>query len=170
MLQAWWAKVEPKCSFKRVPLSGGWASPDVRGETKTSGDLVTTAKRFPFSVEVKRRENWSMATLAKGLPSPVWGWWDQCQVAAKEMRAEPMLWFRKSHEPWRVMLPELYVIARLNGMPHDLQWNPVDLLRVRVGLHPIVVMGDALLAEDANVFAEDREPVRGNIPFRRRRR
>jgi hypothetical protein len=100
MLEAWWGQLEPGCRFKSTPLSGGWSSPDVREAFKTSGDLVTTATRFPFAIEVKRRENWSWETLRAGKPSPVLGWWKQAARQAEEMKSQPLLVFRHNNEPW----------------------------------------------------------------------
>jgi hypothetical protein len=105
---AWWQWLEPKAEFHRTPLSGGWASPTARAEFKTSGDLVTTATRFPFTVEVKAREGWSMENFFKGRPCPVWAWWNQAQAQAREQDGEPMLWCRHNREPWIVLLREGY--------------------------------------------------------------
>lgn len=108
----WWAKYEPKdadgkpIAFVRTPLSGGWGGPAVRAGFLASGDLMTTAKRWPFAVEVKRREGWGLANLINGRPCPVWGWWAQCRGAALEMRREPLMLFRKSHTEWKVMMRE----------------------------------------------------------------
>jgi Holliday junction resolvase len=105
MFEEWWGKVEPGCKFKKTPLSGGWSSPDVRREFQTSGDLVTTAKKFPFSVEVKRREKWSWASLYKGGRSPVWGWWLQAETQGAEMLKTPLLLVRHNREEWHVIFP-----------------------------------------------------------------
>lgn len=104
LLEAWWGQLEPGCKFKRTPVSGGWSSPDVRMAFQTAGDLVTTAKRFPWSVEVKRREGFDIENVRHGRRSPVWGWWEQTRKAAKEMGKEPMLWFRKNNSRWFLML------------------------------------------------------------------
>ncbi|MCH7846220.1 MAG: DUF91 domain-containing protein [Acidobacteria bacterium] len=55
MLQPWWQKIERSCAFVRTPVSGGWGGPSLRSEFRASGDLMTTAKLWPFAVEVKRR-------------------------------------------------------------------------------------------------------------------
>lgn len=104
-LEPWWAKLEPECKFVRTPLSGGWGGKEVRAGFKASGDLMTTAKRFPFAVEVKRREGWSWKTLLGSKKCPVWVWWHQAIGQAEEMGTEPTLWVRKNREPWFVMLP-----------------------------------------------------------------
>jgi hypothetical protein len=110
LLQAWWSQLEPGCIFKRTPSSGGWASPDARRGFQTSGDLVTTAKRFPFTVECKRREI-SLRNFLAWRPSPVWGWWMQAQRQAKEQGGEPMLLLRVSRGPWMMLLRAEYVLG-----------------------------------------------------------
>jgi hypothetical protein len=104
----WWDQVEPGCQFKRTPGSGGWATPEVRGEFKVAGDLTTTAKRWPFTVEVKRREGWVLANLYAAKPSPVWKWWRQACAAASEEGRTPILFLRKNARvpEWFVMVPE----------------------------------------------------------------
>lgn len=110
LLTAWWRQLEPTCIFHSTPQSGGWSSKDVRAEFKTSGDLVTTAKSFPFTIEVKRREQWVEHNLFLGKPSPVWGWWRQAlgQAAEQGAGAVPMLWLRHNREPWLVLVPEAW--------------------------------------------------------------
>lgn len=134
-LEAWWVKVEPEAKFVRTPLSGGWSTPQVRRDFRASGDIMTTAERFPFAVEVKRREGWSLATFVAGKRSPVWGWWREAQAEAAELRAEPMLWIRRNAERakgsekggtlppiWTVLLRRDYVRA-LDLPPPDLFWH-----------------------------------------------
>lgn len=109
MLAEWWVQLEPGCVFKRTPQSGGWSRPDARAEFRTSGDLVTTAKHFPFVVEVKRRERFSDQYL-QGRASPVWEWWRQAQRQAAEQGPEavPLLVFRRNREPWRALVSEAW--------------------------------------------------------------
>src|ERR1700690_1064541 len=83
---------------------------------KLSGDLCNTAEHFPFVVEVKRREAWSLDRLLKGKKSPVQGWWKQCCKSAEEMGGKPLLIFRKNKEPWLVM-----------GRVADLQFDAIFL-------------------------------------------
>lgn len=106
LLQKWWSRLEPGCIFKRTPLSGGWASPEARAGFKTSGDVITTAERWPWCVEIKRREGWSFDSLIAGhARSPVYGWWEQARTAAREIGAAPLLLFRQSRQPWYALTP-----------------------------------------------------------------
>lgn len=106
LFRAWWEPFEPGVLFARTPLSGGWGTAQGREAWRVSGDIMTTSTIWPWSVEVKRREAWSWQRVYDMAESPVWGWWRQCCRAAAEERRSPMLWFRKSREPWRVMVPE----------------------------------------------------------------
>lgn len=103
-LEEWWQRHEQGVQFVRTPLSGGWSSAKVRGEFRASGDLMTTSATFPFVVEVKRREAFSMERFLEGRQSPVWGWWAQACTAAKEQQGRPLLWLRKNGEPWALAL------------------------------------------------------------------
>ncbi len=107
---SWWAAVEPGCEFRSTPSSGGWATPQLRGHFKVAGDLTTTAKKWPFTVEAKRRENWVLSNLYAARQSPVWAWWKQACKAALEEGRVPILFLRRNTKPgqpveWFVMLP-----------------------------------------------------------------
>lgn len=112
-LKAWWAR-EEVAEFVRTPLSGGWGGKDLRAGFQASGDVMTTSRIFPFTIEVKRREGWSWLPLLAGKKSPVFGYWKQAVGQAEEQGGIPLLFFRKNREPWWMMLP--YVAARDSGM------------------------------------------------------
>lgn len=144
LVEEWWTTYEPEARFKRTPLSGGWGDATVRGAFNASGDLMTTSSTFPFCVEVKRRERWSVDRLMAGKASPVWSWWRQTQTAAEEMKLEPMMWFRHNRTPWLVMVRDFFA-ARLRsyGSP-AMSWGPLD---VDVGdAHPIVLRSASVLS------------------------
>jgi len=105
MLQSWWSQYED-CQFVKTPASGGWSTANVRSAFKASGDVMTTAQSFPFSVEVKRREGWSESNFMNGRKSPVWAWWHQACTQAHEMNVTPMMLFRRNRKPWWLMIPQ----------------------------------------------------------------
>ena len=80
--------------------------PKVRAEFKAASDIMTTAARFPWCVEVKRREGWSWTTLMSNRPSPIWKWWEQSKKDARVVALAPMLWFRHNREPWAIVLQD----------------------------------------------------------------
>lgn len=119
------------------------------------GDLMSNAKRWPFSVEVKRQEDWSVRELFTGRPSPVWGWWRQCQKDAAKTGREPMLWFRKNRRPWFVIMRRNYV-TRINGMrAPDVVWQSRLNLRVDCQEIPVLYMGANLLELPPGIFDPD---------------
>ena len=137
LLADWWGSLEPGCSFIRTPLSGGWQSqaPTVRAEFRACGDIMTTARRFPWCIEVKRREGWAWHPLLAGKASPVLGWWVQAMRDASLAQLAPMLWFRRNREPWYVMLdavPQGVARRHLKRLPSDTVLLPaVALLAVQ---------------------------------------
>lgn len=106
MLEQWWRELEPNASFIRTPQSGGWGTAETREIFRASGDVMTTSKTFPYSVEVKRRERWDETNLLKGRKSPVWDWWHQSCTQAIEMKVEPMMFFRRNRKPWWIMMSQ----------------------------------------------------------------
>jgi hypothetical protein len=149
LLEPWWRQCEDGCHFRRTPGSGGWGrSSEVRAGFNASGDLSTDADLWPFCIEIKRREGWAWENVWLGKRSPVWGWWRQCQDAAKECGKLPMMFFRHNHEAWSVMLPDSHVA--LCGLANELAgqyWEPGDLARIDYGDHlPMCTTESALFA------------------------
>lgn len=143
--KAWWSPLEPS-EFVRTPLSGGWGGKDLRAGFRASGDIMTTAPRFPFTVEVKRREGWAWKPLIAGKKSPVWGWWEQAVGQAKEMGGIPLLIFRKNREEWNLMLPHAAFLRARPTKTHMIDvvaaWYPDEIGERASGVHPIVVRAD----------------------------
>jgi hypothetical protein len=154
LIATWWSQLEPEATFIRTPLSGGWSTANVRASFKASGDLMTTATYFPFDVEIKRREEWTHERLFEGRPSPVWEWWLQCQRAAAEGDRVPMLWARRSREPWLMILPFDFAYDRgMFGCTPRRVWSTTDLLSINVGEHhPICFDAADILGVDPTVF------------------
>jgi hypothetical protein len=109
---------------------------------------MTTAKRFPFAVEIKFRENWDLNNILLGKASPVWKWWWQCQDAATEMGKEPLLWLRRSREPWYVMLGDGFArrsISRQALGAAARVWTPEALRGINTVVHPVLFVQHAFL-------------------------
>jgi hypothetical protein len=120
LIQPWWAAVEPATRFNRAPLSGGWHA---AADQQTAGDLlVTPGSKWPWSVEVKRREGWSPARALSGLASPLWTWWAQATRDAATIGLYPMLWARRSRGQWIVLVPEKQYLAQRKAPIPRYQW------------------------------------------------
>lgn len=150
LLERWWGQVEPGCRFVRVPMSGGWGTPTLRPDFKASGDIATNASRFPFTVEVKRREGWSWERLVACRPSPVWGWWRQAQAQAGECGLEPLLWFRRNRERARVMVRSEVGVRFPEVVAHTFAVG--SLLSLDVGWTPLILSADGMLGLDPSRF------------------
>lgn len=168
LLCKWWQQIEPGCEWKCTPLSGGWGGRDggkhVRAFFKASGDLMTTAVRFPFTIEVKHREQWSMRNLVAGRATPVWDWWIQAQRQADEEGGIPMLWFKKNNYPWWVAMPPLSLPlaqvspGRWDAIDADLHVPStiLDANGVEYGSYPpSFIFGDRLLEVNPQQFAKE---------------
>lgn len=104
LLEPWWRKLEPEALFVRTPRSGGWLAG--RDHFDARGDLmVQHAPRFPWLVEVKRREAWALENFEQGKPTAVWAWWNHACEDARHAGRKPMLWFRRNKLPWIVLVP-----------------------------------------------------------------
>lgn len=132
LLQEWWQQLEPNATFQRSPGSGGFAtSRKLSADFNLHGDIVTDAKRFPFCVEVKNREEWKPEDLTRDNPkSAVWDWWLQCQRDAKAANKIPLLIFKKNHVPWNVWFPDSTYIrdpSVYNGDSHKIM-TTIDVM------------------------------------------
>ena len=120
LLQDWWRQLEPNALFVRTPLSGGWLAG--RDHFQARGDLMTKeAPLFPWLVEVKRRERWTLQNFEQGKRTAVWDWWWHACEDAKNAGREPMLWFRKNGQRWIILVPEER--NRLSRRLADFTWD-----------------------------------------------
>ena len=79
----WWG-----CSFKRTPLSGGWA------KEKLVGDITpVTEGAFPwlFSVECKDQQGWGIDEFFRNEKSKLHSFLDQCISDADKKKLVPLL-------------------------------------------------------------------------------
>lgn len=102
---------------RRTPQSGGWSS----ARFGVTADLVCANPAFPFHVEVKHREGWTLDDLVTGVRSShdksVVQWWKQCVESCprrlgkphrghvrSRLEKDPLLVFRRNRQPWLVMV------------------------------------------------------------------
>ncbi len=98
VMQEWWGSGE----MRPTPSSGGW---DDTGQFKMRGDIVSSDKVFPFSVEVKNREEWKLGALFTSNKSPIHKYWEQAADATIDTDLIPMITFTKNYHPTFVGLP-----------------------------------------------------------------
>lgn len=117
LCKEWWSQLEPSAEFVSTPGSGGFMGSGqiaraVRGGMLLTGDLMTTAKRFPFDVEVKHRESLKLHHIDEPPKGELWDWWVQCARGAFDSKRTPMLWFKRNLMKWHVMM-EHQLVAQL---------------------------------------------------------
>lgn len=117
-LGAWWGE-----EFQRTPASGGlrW-----KQDNRVCGDIVTPpGSTFPWVVECKKRENWTMDSLLNG-SAEVSKWWKQVTDDAERSGLEPMLIFTRNRQPDYVAVkdeedtlsmvyPDTTIMTKING-------------------------------------------------------
>lgn len=88
---------------RRTPMSGGWSN----ARFGVTADLVCTKNAFPFHVEVKHREGWTLDDLVTGVrrdhDKSIVQWWMQCTDSCPNGKM-PVLVFRRNRQPWLVMV------------------------------------------------------------------
>ena len=73
LFKQWWGHGE----WARTPLSGGWATKEAREGFRTCGDVITTAEDFPFCLEAKKQEGWTVDNLLHNDKPVLLEWWQQ---------------------------------------------------------------------------------------------
>lgn len=138
---------------RRTPGSGGWSS----AKFGVTADLVCPNKAFPFHVEVKHREGWTLDDLVTGFRADhdksIVQWWKQCVESCPkrdrfresdkiEFTKEPLLVFRRNRQPWLVMMRWDATEIQDAGAMFTLPFAPapyvtVMLLEVFLDLEPV---------------------------------
>lgn len=111
----WWGS-----EFARTPLSGGFATAKFREDWNACGDLVTPDKTFPFCVESKKVEGWSLEQLLTSDKTLIHKWWKQTLDETPEGKI-PLLVFAKNHSP-------LYAIMRSSDEQGRIGLRPTALV------------------------------------------
>lgn len=98
----WWGG-----TFRRTPQSGGWHKGDGEGKGKLRGDLVQMdGPPFPFSVECKATEGWSLDTFLRDpTRSELARHLQQTWEGAEDEGKVPMLIAKRNLRPPVVFMP-----------------------------------------------------------------
>ena len=98
-LSAWWGY-----SFHRTPNSGAWSSTH-EGTDSQAGDITTPPEAmFPFVVEAKNHEGWTMESYFLTHADPI-SWWSQVVADAERVKKVPMLISHRNRSKSFVSLP-----------------------------------------------------------------
>ena len=100
LFATWWDS-----KFFRTPGSGAFATRGFVGvdTTQLSGDLVTTDVTFPFCVESKKVEGWTLEQMLSSTRTKMHDWWEQTLRETPEGKI-PLLVFTKNHAPLYAMM------------------------------------------------------------------
>jgi Holliday junction resolvase len=131
----WWG-----IDAHRTPQSGGlrWSK-----DARVTGDIVAPAdSNFPFSIECKKHEGWTLENLLKGT-GEITDWWKQAHADAQKVDKLPLLIFSKNRSPVYFMLP-VEQWAKLEMSPRNYFITTFELKGAEQ--HVVVGMFDDLLA------------------------
>lgn len=130
-----WAREQGHhCEIRRTPMSGGWTHSKRMGMT---ADIVASCKSFPFVIECKNRQKWSLAALLARVDKPgrgpVWRYWEQCLKAADGTGKMPLVVMSRITR--RKQIPDLCLLRATDwiGMA---KWAP-DPANVTYLLDPL---------------------------------
>lgn len=113
-LEAFWGS-----PFHRTPSSGAlrWGT---RSEVR--GDIVSEDPKFPFVIEEKNREAWSLESFFQG-KSGIYKWWLQVLNDAEDVGRIPLLFIDKNRSP-------AFVIFRAKEITQLFDTKPESYMRV----------------------------------------
>lgn len=102
LFSQWWGS-----EFFRTPESGGMATRLTTqlgiDLSKFKGDIVTLDETFPFCVESKKVEGWTLEQMLTSDKTLMHDWWDQAVTQTPEGKI-PLLIFTKNHAPLYAMM------------------------------------------------------------------
>lgn len=107
LFATWW-----DAAFFRTPGSGAFATRGFMDEdlSNMAGDLVTSDKTFPFCVESKKVEGWTLEQLLTSEKTHMNKWWEQTVRESPDGKI-PLLVFTKNRAPIYVMIRRIDVGA-----------------------------------------------------------
>lgn len=118
-LSAWWGH-----EFHRTPQSGGLRWND---DNNVAGDIVTPLEaNFPFIVECKKREEWTLENLFLN-NKDIKYWWEQVVQDCERVGRTPILIFSRNRARDFVMMPYR---SSVESMLHEATDEPVMKTKV----------------------------------------
>lgn len=145
MFEQWWGG-----SFARTPGSGSFATRNKGQDYNAQGDIVTADPHFPFCVESKHQEGWTLDQLLTAPSCKFYSWWEQTVSETPPDRL-PLLLFTKNRAPWFLAMREEDV-ARRGGEGFPL---PTPFLVLHHESGPIVItLADWLWSTEKDAWIE----------------
>lgn len=118
IFQAWWQVG----TFARTPGSGSWSRPGNREEFKACGDIISSDKSFPFCVEAKNQEGWTLDQLIHNEKCVIHSWWKQT-VDETPKGLVSLLLITRNHVPQAVIFSAGPMVGLVNSIG---KLNPTD--------------------------------------------
>jgi hypothetical protein len=116
-------------TFHRVPGSGSLHWGD---DNRVAGDIAAPPEvDFPFVVECKKHEGWTMDHVVLDIGDPR-KWWEQVVLDCRRVKKTPMLIFSRNRAKDFVMIPyEAYLYQRLAEVGNDVMRTSVSIENIR---------------------------------------
>lgn len=116
-------------TFARTPGSGSlhWGS-----DQRVAGDIIAPPEvDFPFVVECKKHEGWTMDHVILNIGDPK-DWWAQVVTDCRRVKKTPMLIFSRNRAKDFVMIPySKYLYHRLVTIGNDVMRTSVVIKNIR---------------------------------------
>lgn len=127
----WWGT-----DFTRTPASGGFATQKFRDDWNAAGDLVTPDPTFPFCVECKWVEDWTLEQVLRNDGCLIFQWWQQARAECPPNKL-PLLVFKRNNHPF-------YCLVESDDLPNthylrDVRYYTVTLSEDITGTYPMEV-------------------------------
>lgn len=125
LLTSWWGAG----TFNRAPASGAlhWGR-----DQRVAGDIVAPPEAdFPFVIECKKREEWTMEHILLDIGQPK-EWWAQVVTDARRVEKVPILIFSRNRAKDFIMVPydsEMY--DKLNKEDKSAMITTVSIKNIR---------------------------------------
>lgn len=123
-LSDWWGG-----NFSRVPASGGlqWGA-----DQRVAGDIVPPPEaNFPFVVECKKQEDWTMEHILLDIGKPR-EWWQQVVMDSRRVSRTPILFFSRNRAKDFVMIPyDEGLYNKLKEVSPEVMVSPVTIENIR---------------------------------------
>lgn len=137
LFEKWWGG-----TFTRTPLSGGWAN---KAEFNVSGDIISDDPSFPFIVELKKQEGWTLEQLFNP-GCKIFSWIEQVENDSKGTDKIPILIFCKNRSPY-------YLCYRQTSNLNFKKLNKITFIKDNVG-YEIILFEDFIKSYNKEEITE----------------